>query len=324
MGNKILIPLRRSGGVVLGGVVAAIIALVAIPNLDGASASARKCEGASAAISFISTRSGRGQIYKLDLRRPQLVTRITNLPGLVAYPTWSPDGRRMAFTWLHPGQASPGIYVAKADGSNVRLLVAQAGSPAWSPDGRLVAYTRLRQDSRGLSVVDVAKALRGRNPATRVITRVNPGIPEEWPAWAPDGKRLAFTSQRSGTSDIWVVDVTGSHLRNLTPRQPALDVGATWSPDGKQIIFGSDRAAGSQFGGDLYVMKADGSNVHALTSGHKEFGPAWSPDGRWIAFTSQRDGNPEIYLMRPDGTAPRRLTHQQKDDVSPGWVGRCP
>jgi Tol biopolymer transport system component len=108
---------------------------------------------------------------------------------------------------------------------------------------------------------------------------VNVSVPEEWPAWSPDGKRLAFTSQRAGSSDVWVVDLDGSHLRNLTPH-PALDDGTTWSPDGERIVFGSNRAAQSQYGGDLYVMRADGTDVRPLTSGHKEYGPAWSPDGR--------------------------------------------
>lgn len=322
MSREILIHLRGIGGIALGVLVVALITSASVPSLDGAGASVRECAGAGTTISFVSLRSGREQIYTLDVRRPQLVTRITRLPGFVGYPTWSPDGRRIAFMWLQPGRTSPGIYVATANGSNVRRLVAQAGSPAWSPDGRLIAYTRLRQNSRGLSVVDVAKALRGRQPATRDITRVNPSVPEEWPAWSPGGNRLAFTSQRSGTSDIWVVDLTGSHLRDLTP-QPSLDGNATWSPDGKRIVFGSDRAASSHFGGDLYVMKPDGSNVRALTSGHEEYGPAWSPDGRWIAFNSQRDGNSEIYLMRPDGTGQRRLTHQPKGDAFVTWVGRC-
>lgn len=292
------------------------------PSRHSDLASVSACVPASTKLSFVSLRSGREQIYALDLRRPQLISRVTRLPGFVGYPTWSPDGRRIAFMWLRPGAMRPGVYVASSDGSNVRRLVEQAGSPAWSPSGRLIAYTRLRPNSRGLSIVDVAKALRRQPLATRVITRVDPTIPEEWPAWSPDNKRLAFTSQRTGTSDVWVVDVDGSHLRDLTPH-PALDGNASWSPDGQHIVFGSTRAAGSQYGGDLYVMDPDGRNLRALTSGHKDYGPSWSPDGRWIAFNSQRDGNSEIYVMKPDGSGQRRLTHQPKGDAFVTWVGRC-
>jgi TolB protein len=289
---------------------------------DARGAFAASCTPASTKISFVSERSGREQIYMLDYRRPRMVTHVTRLPGFVSYPTWSPDGRRIAFSWLRPGTMRPGIYVADVRGSHVKLLVAQAGSPSWSPDGRLIAYTRLQLKSRGLSVVDVAKALRGQQSATRRITSVDPMIPEEWPAWSPTGKRIAFTSQRTGDSDVWVVDVNGSHLRNLT-RNPALDGNATWSPDGSRIVFGSTRDATSQFGGDLYSMNADGSGVKAITTTHKDYGPAWSPDGRWIAFNSQRDGNSELYLMKPDGTDQRRLTRSPEGDAFVTWVGRC-
>jgi WD40 repeat protein len=76
---------------------------------------------------------------------------------ICGYPTWSPNGRRLAFKWFRPKKRTVGIYVANADGSHVRRLVAKAGSPAWSPDGRLIAYTRLEQYTRGISVVDVDK-----------------------------------------------------------------------------------------------------------------------------------------------------------------------
>jgi TolB protein len=313
---------RRSALATL--VVAACYAATFVGSSSGNDAPAAPC-ARSTKLSFVSERSGREQIYLLDIRHAQRVTRVTRLPGFVGYPTWSPNGRRLAFMWLRPGATTPGIYVAESNGPTVRLLVDQAGSPAWSPNGQLIAYTRLRANTRGISVVHVERALRGERSAIRDLTRVNPAIPEEWPAWSPDGKRIAFTSQRSGSSDIWVLDRDGSHLRNLTP-QPSLEAVATWSPDGKQIVFGSDRAAHSQFGGDLFRMNADGGNVRRLTfsSGPKgNYGPAWSPDGRWIAFNSQRDGNSEVYLMRPDGTRQRRVTYQPRGDAFVTWVGGC-
>ncbi|MDX9829754.1 MAG: DPP IV N-terminal domain-containing protein [Anaerolineae bacterium] len=137
------------------------------------------------------------------------------------------------------------------------------------------------------------------------------------PAWSPDGSRLVLVSDRSGFSDLWLVDLDGSNAVNLTLDE-AKDHSPAWSPDGQWIAFASLRDA---LYWELYVMRADGSDVRRLTwwEDASDLSPSWSPDGSRIAFASKRDGNWEIYTMDRDGGNLLRLTDHPADDTNPAW-----
>jgi Tol biopolymer transport system component len=149
--------------------------------------------------------------------------------------------------------------------------------------------------------------------------------PELTPAYSPDGNRIAFSSQRGANEDVYVMSADGRNVRRLTSHA-APDAQPAWSPDGKRIAFVSRRAGNFK----IYVMNADGSRERLLTSGPRwvtDSSPSWSPDGRWIGFASSRvkDGNPEIFKMRPDGSRVTRLTFTDTagevspDDGFPAW-----
>ena len=131
------------------------------------------------------------------------------------------------------------------------------------------------------------------------------------PSWSPDGRRIAFISDRDGNWEIYVMNADGSGQTRLTT-EPADDTGPTWSPDGRRLAFASNRDGTSE----IYVMNADGTDQTRLTS-TGGWSPSWSPDGRRIAFTSGRDGNDEIYVMNADGTGQSRLT--SAGGWSPSW-----
>ena len=127
------------------------------------------------------------------------------------------------------------------------------------------------------------------------------------PDWSPDGKQVAFISNRSeneeiliGNDEIYVMDADGGNLRNLT-QHPGFDSYPDWSPDGKQILFLSNRDGGI----NTYIMDADGQNVRRLTNyppdGEFADNPVWSPDGKWIAFEWVQAGGSGIYVMNPNG-----------------------
>jgi TolB protein len=100
------------------------------------------------------------------------------------------------------------------------------------------------------------------------------------PSWSPDGTRIAFTSHRAGSADIWVMNADGSNPVQLTTNG-ADDVDPAWSPDGAKIAFASRRNGNLE----IYVMSADGSNQTRLTiSGEDDIQPAWSPDGLKLVF----------------------------------------
>lgn len=127
----------------------------------------------------------------------------------------------------------------------------------------------------------------------------------------PVNGKLAFTSNRDGNPEIYIMNQNGSTQTRLT-NDPAANDTAAWSPDGQKI-------AHSQ-GGNIFVMKADGSNPTQLTQLAATNGaPSWSPDGLFIAFHSNRDGNFEIYVMSANGSNQTRLTTNTADDFDPSW-----
>jgi TolB protein len=137
------------------------------------------------------------------------------------------------------------------------------------------------------------------------------------PAWSPDGRRIAFTSERDGDREIYVMNADGSNAVRLT-NSPAPDDRPAWSPDGARIAFVSARDGSA----DIYVMNADGTNPVRLTTNTTYDGdPAWSPDGSRIAFWSDRDGSSAIWVMSADGSAPVRLTTNSygRGDRQPAW-----
>ena len=96
---------------------------------------------------------------------------------------------------------------------------------------------------------------------------------DTFPAWSPDGTKIAFQSDRDGNTNIYVMNTDGTGQVSLT-NSPANDSSSTWSPDGTKIAFQSDRDGNSE----IYVMNFDGSGQSRLTNNAATDGdPAWSP-----------------------------------------------
>jgi Tol biopolymer transport system component len=134
--------------------------------------------------------------------------------------------------------------------------------------------------------------------------------------------KIAFTSDRDGNQQIYLMNPDGSEQTRITDNQ-ASDSEPSWSPDGTQIAFVSTRDGGGGTG-EIYSMSADGSNQTRLTN-HSgfDFAPAWSPDGTRIAFVrSTLNGselNYDIYVMDADGSNQTRLTTDAATDLDPAW-----
>ncbi|MCY2923834.1 MAG: DPP IV N-terminal domain-containing protein, partial [Planctomycetota bacterium] len=125
----------------------------------------------------------------------------------------------------------------------------------------------------------------------------------------PGLAKIAFTSDRDGYSDIYVMNADGTGQTRLT-NSGVRGFAPAFSPDGRKIAFDS--------AGLIYVMNADGTGQTRLTNGAgDEIRPAFSPDGTKIAFDSDRDGNCEIYVMNADGTGQTRLTNNAAVDLAP-------
>lgn len=220
---------------------------------------------------------------------------------------------RIAFSAgpLEPGRSNVYVY----DLARRRLTRITRGrgvefDPALSPSGTRVAWRSIRGGDEEVRVANVD------GTHVRNLTR-NPAL-DNAPAWSRDGRRIAFASTRGNGLEIpyiWVMDADGSNAhvltRAFTGEYPA------WSPDGKRIAFATNQPV-SENGFDIVLADADGSRPHRITRNHLyEMGPSWSPDGRWIAFYAGNGGRHDIYVMRPDGSERRRLTHDGGE--LPSW-----
>jgi Tol biopolymer transport system component len=272
-------------------------------------------------------------------------------------PTWSPDGKSIAFSTRSPEwnifRPSPSeIYVMNADGTNPINLTnndyeADAVSPAWSPDGKYIAFSKsiitvrfLEETSYYIPPSDLyVMNADGTNPIN--LTQSDKAD-ELFPAWSPDGKYIAFSKRSNmspndrSPSDIYVMNADGTNPINLTQSDKADELSPAWSPDGKYIAFTKSSGERSSLRSDIfgvfvspaeiYVMNADGTNPINLTQSDKadERGPAWSPDGKYIAFSKGSRGwfyySRDIYVMNADGTNPIALTHDQVYAHDPVWV----
>jgi TolB protein len=193
------------------------------------------------------------------------------------------------------------VWTIDADGSGLTRLTHSPWhefDPSWSPDGAQIAFRSERSGEPEIWVM---------NADGRDRRRVAEGLS---PAWSPDGSLIAF----SGRAGLSLVRPDGRGLRVL----PHTEGGEypSWSPDGKRIAFNSNLT------GDhvMYIAQADGSKVVDLSRVGEGWQVAWSPDGRSILFTSHRDhpdNYTDVYAMRPDGSAIRRLTHNRA--YTPAW-----
>lgn len=173
-------------------------------------------------------------IMNSDYSNPRLV-----IPGGAAYPSFSPDGSRLAVT-------GGGIYVIKMDLSDVKRI-SDGEYPAWSPTSNWIAHRECVGGACGIYLTD---------PDSGAQQRLTSGGSDGQPAWSPNGQQLAYISQDDGNFEIYRINADGSNKVRLT-NSATSDGLPVWSPDGRWIAFRSDRDG--SWG--IYVMRSDGSNV---------------------------------------------------------------
>jgi Tol biopolymer transport system component len=158
--------------------------------------------------------------------------------------------------------------------------------------------------------------MRANGTQQRNLTR-NPGY-DDLAAWSPDAKKIAFTTNRNGNDEIYVMNADGTRQTRLTHSARA-DYSPSWSADGRRIVFWSNRDVNNE----IYVMNADGSDQTRLTNDPaSDHSPSWGPDGT-IVFVSNRvgPGRTALYTMNADGSNQRQLTPPEVDwnEARPVW-----
>jgi TolB protein len=244
------------------------------------------------------------------------LVRLTTDGLLKQRPAWSPDGKWLSFT-RHEG-ATIFVFVRAADGSSERRLTKRTDpefDAVWSPSGARLALA-IDKASPNQGDIEVYTVAPDGDELKAVATTGKTLSHEEWPAWSPDGKQIAFTATWDDNQELYVAQADGSERKRLTS-DPAIDAHPCWSPDGKQIVFATSRWGDLE----LAMVQADGGGLIRLSEsrGLDDY-PVWSPDGREIAFTSNRDGNLEIYTVAADGKNPRNRTQHAAIDNFPAWT----
>jgi Tol biopolymer transport system component len=273
--------------------------------------------GNAGSIVFTSDRKAAGgsNVYRMDADGRGPMKPITESPGERLMPAPSPDGSSIAF--VRSGLTGiPNIYRMDADGSDESPLTTDLlfnTDPAWFPNSRKIVF------SRGEDIYAMALDASGEPAGRPTLLTRGPGADRQ-PVVSPDGKRIAFASDRDGDFDIYVMKSAPEGRRNMPLRltdNTAFDFAPDWSPDGERIAF-SGGTAGER---EIYVMRADGSDPTNLTgNAADDSDPAWSPDGERIAFTSTRTGDAEIWSMGADGSDATNLTGSpNSEDLQPDW-----
>ena len=220
-----------------------------------------------------------GNIYSIATSggSPRLVTTIKSTGRAMGGLVWTGDDKRLILS--RPGGGGYELdEITVADGSLRKLPFGQnAVWPAISAKGDRLAYTTFSFQSN----IWRKDLLRPQSPAVKLISSTRW---QGFPQYSPDGKHIAFESDRGGAGEIWMSDADGTHLVQISNLKDSLTVGPpAWSPDSQRIAFAS-----GQFGHrDVYIVDiAERMPRKVVTNLTDMWMPSWSHDGRWIYFQS--------------------------------------
>jgi Tol biopolymer transport system component len=211
----------------------------------------------------------------------------------VLSPIWTHDDSEIIVA------VTGGLRRVTSDGDGLATplgLGSNSGLASLSRDGRKLVFQQYRLHW------DVWQSDRRNGQSSPLI---NSTLADYSARFSPTGERVAWTSSRSGFSEIWVCRADGSDVVQLTFLERASGT-AMWSPDGATIAFDSQSDDGS---GEIFLIDADGGPPRALTSDPADdLTPAWSPNGEEVYFASNRDGEYRIWSVAVEGGEASRVS----------------
>ena len=226
-------------------------------------------------------------------------------------PSWSPDGKRLAYVSFEKGRST--VYIQEIKSGERKLVAEFRGlnsAPAWSPDGKKLAMTLSRDGDPEIYVLHIATGKLRRITRSRAIdTEAN---------WAPDGRSLVFTSDRGGRPQIYRVGVNDLGAVGRPKRltfEGSYNARAVFSPKG-------DRIAMVHGGGGNYriaVQELATGNLRVLTRSRLDESPSFSANGRMIIYATEVSGRGVLEAVSVDGRAHQRLGLRMGDVREPAW-----
>ena len=264
-------------------------------------------------LSIISVKGGKPE----EIQLPPITRSRTNL----FEPSWSPSGKRIAFTEPHDNNnLNSTIWTLTPDGNNpIKITDGNSFSdnPVWSRDGRRLFFiSDMGGGSNDIWWVPIEASGKPSGSAKCLM----PGVNVSSIALSPDGTRLVFCKVVR-RSNIWSIPIVDNHTFTLEEAEQVtfenhsithLDV----SPDGKWIAISSDRKGNA----DIWIMNKKTKELRQVTTSEaSDTKPDWSPDGKNIVFKSDRNGNNDIFQKPVAGGITLQLTSHQKSDNEPKW-----
>jgi len=258
---------------------------------------------------------------------------LTSAPSQDRYPSFSPDGKKVAFETDREGTWD--VFVMNADGSDPRPVTSGPANdrhPSWSPDGRTILFTREFEGTSDIYTVDLAggkvelfayfkgdKLFADWHPDGKSVAFTSDSLPDTniytiatggktadkqwssaerdvWPRYSPDGRHVVFFSRRDSAGredDIYLADTKGGEVTRLTD-YPGNEFCPAWSKDGKLIAFArSDEKTGRM----ISVIDRSGKPLFVIGKGFERVTePAWSPDGKKIAYSARKEGVWDVWV----------------------------
>jgi TolB protein len=230
-------------------------------------------------------------------------------PDPIMSPTWSPDGRSLAYVSFHSGLSA--VYVQTlSTGAQVQVSAKSGinGAPAYSPDGTQLALALSRKDGN----VDVYVLTLATQDLRRVTD--DSSIDTE-PAWAPDGRSLYFTSDRAGAPQVYQVGTEpGARARRVT-FEGSYNARPRPSPDGRQVaVVTLDRGAYR-----IAVVDAKQGGLQVLSTGSQDESPSFAPNGADILYTSSVGGRDTLAIVSSDGRIQQQVASSAGELREAAW-----
>ena len=280
--------------------------------------------GGSGEIAFASQRTGVLQIWIVNAGNQQM-RQVTNLPDGACQPSWSPDGKKLAF--ISPCSSKKDIYngvgmfIINADGSGFTPLPTSPEGdfdPAWSPNGKTLAFTSLRTSRPSIFLLDL--------DTMRATDISQSKFADFQPSWSPKSLQLAFV-RKVVYEQIWTMSADGAQQNIYSPVGEVNNFYPTWSQDGNIIFYSQssmDFTSPPILIGMRYEDRAAGHEFHIPAASTSDLGPiagvSVSPDGFWLAYEGWPVGkNHDIYMMTANGANVTRLTSDAGLDFDPVW-----
>ncbi|MEP6902888.1 MAG: hypothetical protein ABJA66_14135 [Actinomycetota bacterium] len=229
-------------------------------------------------------------------------------------PAWSADGKRMVFH-RETDFNYPPFRPSFSRDAQFRL-VRTGVFPSFAPSG-----DKFISNDRTAAILHNSILLINADGSGQRLLFGDAEKSTLAPVWSPQGDKIAFglgrffqTQNGAAIADIAVINSDGTNLKILT-KEGGNNGFPSWSPDGKEIVFRASNKAKK----GLFILGVETGAARVLTTDSQDNFPAWSPDGERIAFTSFRDGDYEIYTIKPDGTDLKRLTNSPGNDAHCAW-----